>query len=70
MWRFVKGIAQNAVQLESALSNRKRKASEMERDAFTGKLLELSQMYFLKCSYNEAFKLSELVTVVYKTIIF
>jgi hypothetical protein len=30
---FFKGIAQNAVQLESALSNRKRKASEMEEDS-------------------------------------
>jgi hypothetical protein len=27
---FYKGIARNAVQLESVLSNRKRKASEME----------------------------------------
>src|SRR5436309_1405838 len=33
-----KGIAQNAVQLESALSNRKRKANEMEEDSvFVGK---------------------------------
>ena len=42
---FFKGIAQKAVQLESALSNHKRKASEMEEgDVFTGNLLELSQM--------------------------
>ena len=35
---FFKGIAQKAVQLESALSNHKRKASEMEEgDVFTGK---------------------------------
>ncbi|GES90322.1 hypothetical protein GLOIN_2v1777129 [Rhizophagus clarus] len=33
-----KGIAQNAVQLESALSNCKRKSSEMEEEnVFTGK---------------------------------
>ncbi|GBC49899.2 hypothetical protein GLOIN_2v1777129 [Rhizophagus irregularis DAOM 181602=DAOM 197198] len=33
---FLKGIAQNAVQLESALSNRKRKASEIEERIFCG----------------------------------
>ncbi|GES94877.1 hypothetical protein GLOIN_2v1788173 [Rhizophagus clarus] len=49
---FYKGIAQNAVQLESALSNRKRKANEMEEDSvFVDRL---------------RFKLSELVVVVYK----
>ncbi|CAB4410524.1 unnamed protein product [Rhizophagus irregularis] len=36
--KFFKGIIQNAVQLELALSNHKRKASEMEEGgAFTGK---------------------------------
>ncbi|PKC60216.1 hypothetical protein RhiirA1_524076 [Rhizophagus irregularis] len=35
---FYKGIAQNAVQLDSALSNRKRKANEMEEGAFAGKV--------------------------------
>jgi hypothetical protein len=36
---FFKGIAQNAIQLESALSNRKRKANEMEEDSvFVGKI--------------------------------
>ncbi|GBC52715.2 hypothetical protein GLOIN_2v1658885 [Rhizophagus irregularis DAOM 181602=DAOM 197198] len=33
---FFKGIAQNAVQLESALSNCKRKANEMEEESVTG----------------------------------
>ena len=71
---FFKGIAQNAVQLESALSNRKRKASEMEEgDAFTGKtfgiVTDVEKWYFLECLYNEgklSFKLSESVTVAYK----
>ena len=53
-----KGIAQNAVQLESALSNRKRKASEMEEgDVFTGKtfgiITDAKEWYFMECSYNE-----------------
>jgi hypothetical protein len=69
-----KGIAQNAVQLESALSNRKRKASEMEEgDVFTGKtfgiITDAKEWYFMECSYIEgkpSFKLSEPVTVVYK----
>ncbi|PKK59137.1 hypothetical protein RhiirC2_306728 [Rhizophagus irregularis] len=69
-----KGIAQNAVQLESALSNRKRKVNEMEEgDVFTGKtfgiITDAEKWYFMECSYNEgkpSFKLSEPVTVVYK----
>ena len=49
---FYKGIAQNAVQLESALSNRKRKASEMEGgDVFTGKtfgiITDAEKWYFM-----------------------
>ena len=71
---FYKGIAQNAVQLESALSNRKSKASEMEEgNVFTGKtfgiITDAEKWYFMECSYNEgkpSFKLSEPVTVVYK----
>jgi len=69
-----KGIAQNAVQLESALSNRKCKASEMEEgDVFTGKtfgiITDAKEWYFMECLYIEgkpSFKLSEPVTVVYK----
>ncbi|EXX59033.1 uncharacterized protein OCT59_001776 [Rhizophagus irregularis] len=65
---FFKGIAQNAVQLESALSNRKRKASKMEEgDTFTGKtfgiITDAKVWYFMECSYNKgkpSFKLSEL----------
>ncbi|PKK58923.1 hypothetical protein RhiirC2_857575 [Rhizophagus irregularis] len=73
---FYKGIAQNAVQLESALSNRKRKASEMEEgDVFTGKtfgiITDAEKWYFMECSLvNEgkpSFKLSKPVVVVYGT---
>jgi len=65
---FYKGIAQNAVQLESALSNRKRKASEMEEgDVFTGKtfgiITDAEKWYFMECSLDNegkpSFKLSE-----------
>jgi hypothetical protein len=72
---FFKGIAQNAVQLESALSNRKRKASEMEEDSvFVGKVFgivtDAEKWYFLECSLDGQdrlrFKLSEPVVVVYK----
>ena len=53
-----KGIAQNAVQLESALSNRKRKASEMEEgDVFTGKtfgiVTDAEKWYFIECSLDD-----------------
>ena len=42
---FYKSIAQNAVQLESALSNRKRKANKMEEgDVFTGKTFGIVTM--------------------------
>ncbi|RIA98197.1 hypothetical protein C1645_813056 [Glomus cerebriforme] len=49
---FYKGIAQNAVQLESALSNCKRKASEMEEgDVFMGKtfgiITDAEKWYFI-----------------------
>ncbi|CAG8853076.1 37261_t:CDS:1, partial [Gigaspora margarita] len=69
-----KGIAQNAVQLESALSNRKRKASEMEEDSlFVGKtfgiITDAKEWYFMECSLDDqdklAFRLSKPVTVVY-----
>ncbi|CAB4434028.1 unnamed protein product [Rhizophagus irregularis] len=57
----------------TTLSNRKRKASEMEEDVFTGKtfgiITDAKEWYFMECSYNEgkpSFKLSEPVTVVYK----
>jgi hypothetical protein len=69
-----KGIAQNAVQLESALSNRKRKASEMkEEKVFTGKtfgiITDAKEWYFMECSLDDqdklAFKLSKPLTVVY-----
>ena len=69
-----KGIAQNAVQLESALSNHKCKASEMEEDVFTGKtfviITDAEKWYFMECSLDNegkpSFKLSEPVTVMYK----
>jgi hypothetical protein len=69
-----KGIAQNAVQLESALSNRKRKANEMgEESVFTGKsfgiITDAKEWYFMECSLDDQdrlrFKLSKPVTVVY-----
>ena len=71
---YYKGIAQNAVQLESALSNRKRKASEMEEESvFTGKtfgiITDAKEWYFMECSLDDqdklTFKLSKPVTVVY-----
>jgi hypothetical protein len=71
---FFKGIAQNAVQLESALSNRKRKASEMEEESvFAGKtfgiVTDAEKWYFMECSLDDQdrlrFKLSEPVVVVY-----
>jgi hypothetical protein len=68
-----KGIAQNAVQLESALSNRKRKANEMEEGAFMGKVFgivtDAEKWYFLECSLDDQerlrFKLSKPIVVVY-----
>ncbi|RIA99327.1 hypothetical protein C1645_811563 [Glomus cerebriforme] len=65
---FYKGIAQNAVQLESALSNRKRKANEMEEEGlFTGKtygiVTDAEKWYFMECSLDDQdrlrFKLSK-----------
>ncbi|PKK66638.1 hypothetical protein RhiirC2_784525 [Rhizophagus irregularis] len=71
---FYKGIAQNAVQLESALSNRKRKANEMEEDSvFMGKVFgiitDAEKWYFMECSLDDQdrlrFKLSKPISVVY-----
>ena len=60
---FVKGVAQCAVQLESSLSNRKRKANEMEV------VTDAEKFYFMECSLDTqdrpSFKLSEPVVVVY-----
>jgi len=70
---FVKGVAQCAVQLESSLSNRKRKANEMEEDQMVGKVFgivtDAEKFYFMECSLDKqdrpSFKLSEPVVVVY-----
>ncbi|PKC10037.1 hypothetical protein RhiirA5_414865 [Rhizophagus irregularis] len=55
---FLKGIApQNAVQFESALSNRKRKASEIEERIFCGKIFRIitgaKEWYFIECSLDD-----------------
>ncbi|UZO08425.1 Coronin-like protein crn1 [Rhizophagus irregularis] len=55
---FFKGIAQNAVQLESALSNCKRKANEMEEESvFVGKVFgiitDAEKWYFMECSLDD-----------------
>ncbi|CAG8656630.1 5821_t:CDS:2, partial [Ambispora gerdemannii] len=72
---FFKGIAQNAVQLESALTNRKRKASEMDEEGvFVGKVFgivtDAKEWYFLECSLDDQerprFKLSKPLVVVYE----
>ena len=52
------GIAQNAVQLESALTNRKRKASEIEgKESFMGKVFRIitdaKEWYFMECSLDD-----------------
>jgi hypothetical protein len=65
---FLKGIAQNADQLESALSNRKRRANEMEEEAGKtfGIATDAEKWYFLECSLDRLrFKLSKPVIVVY-----
>ena len=70
---FVKGVAQCAVQLESSLSNRKRKANEVEEDQMVGKVFgivtDAEKFYFMECSLDKqdrpSFKLSEPVVVVY-----
>ncbi|GES97741.1 hypothetical protein GLOIN_2v1881079 [Rhizophagus clarus] len=68
-----KGISQNAVQLEFALSSRKRKANEMEEETFMGKtfgiITDAKEWYFMECSLDDQdkliYKLSKPVTVVY-----
>ncbi|GBC39748.2 hypothetical protein GLOIN_2v1658885 [Rhizophagus irregularis DAOM 181602=DAOM 197198] len=68
-----KGIAQNAIQFESALSNRKRKANEMEEESvFTSRtfgITDAKEWYFMKCLLDDQdrlrFKLLKPVTVVY-----
>ncbi|CAG8832011.1 25546_t:CDS:2, partial [Gigaspora margarita] len=70
---FVKGVAQCAVQLESSLSNRKRKAEEIEEDQILGRVFgivtDAEKFYFMECSLDDqdrpCFKLSEPVVVVY-----
>ncbi len=70
---FVKGVVQYVVQLESSLSNRKRKANEMEEDQMVGKVFgivtDAEKFYFMECSLDKqdrpSFKLSEPVVVVY-----
>ncbi|CAG8452805.1 10225_t:CDS:2 [Ambispora gerdemannii] len=70
---FIKGVVQCAVQLESSLSNRKRKASEVEEEPTVGKVFgivtDAEKFYFMECSLDEQdspkFKLSRSVIVVY-----
>ncbi|RHZ44893.1 hypothetical protein Glove_707g47 [Diversispora epigaea] len=71
---FDKGVAQNAVQIETALSN-KRKASEMEdselKDKAIGIVTDGEKWYFMECIYDNNgkpnFKLSDSVIVDYKS---
>src|SRR6185369_14421537 len=61
---FRQGIAQNIVQLESTLNNRKRKASEIEVptvDKVFGIVTDAEKWYCLECTFDEekpTFKLS------------
>jgi len=73
---FKQGIAQNVVQLESCLTTRKRKASEIEDvesppgRAF-GIISDAEKFYFLECRINgdgkTTFKLSESVIIDYRS---
>ncbi|RIB18600.1 hypothetical protein C2G38_2085316 [Gigaspora rosea] len=72
--RFGKGIAQNAVQIESVLANRKRKFDEMQnedtfRDRVIGIVTDAITWYFLECFYDDQerpnFKLSNSIIVGY-----
>lgn len=68
------GVAQNAVQLESCLTIRKRKACEMEDETFVSKAFgivsDAEKFYFLECRLNgdekASFKLSKPVAVNYQ----
>ena len=70
---FMKGFSQASVQMESTLS-RKCKADEIDNeqdvDRVFGIVTDASEWYFMECSLDNegkpSFKLSELVTVVYK----
>jgi len=65
----VKGVAQCAVQLESSLSNRKRKVNEMEEEQAFERVFGIVTDAIMECSMDDqdrpSFKLSESVVVVY-----
>ncbi|CAG8639269.1 648_t:CDS:2, partial [Funneliformis caledonium] len=69
---LLKGVAQCAVQLESSLSNRKRKADEIEEDQMLGRVFGIAtdaeKFYFMECTLDDqdrpSFKPSEPVVVV------
>ena len=71
----MKGFAQASVQMESSLTGRKRKANEMEDeqdvDKVFGIVTDAKEWYFMECTLNgegkPSFKLSEPVSVVYKS---
>ena len=54
---FVKGVAQCAVQLESSLSNRKRKLDEMDEEQTFGRVFgivtDAEKFYFMECSMDD-----------------
>jgi len=69
---FKQGIAQATVQMESSLTCRKRKASEIDKydmDIVWGIVTDAEKWYFMECTFDEekkpAFKLSEPVVVIY-----
>ncbi|CAG8449696.1 744_t:CDS:2 [Gigaspora rosea] len=70
---FEKGVAQNAVQIESVLTNRKRKAEAM-KEAFVNKIFgiitDAKEWRFLECTYDDDgkhnFKLSKSIYVDYE----
>ncbi|CAG8517925.1 2133_t:CDS:2 [Paraglomus occultum] len=70
---FEKGVAQNAIQIESALSNcRKRKADVMEEEDKTfGIITDAKEWRFIQCSYDgngkPNFKLSRSILVDYES---
>src|SRR6266542_3351431 len=69
---FKQGIAQATVQMESSLTCRKRKASEIDKydmDIVWGIVTDAEKWYFMECTFDEekkpAFKLSKPVIVDY-----
>ncbi len=70
---FRQGFAQATVQMESSLTCRKRKVSEIEdeydMDIVWGIVTDAEKWYFMECTFDEekkpAFKLSEPVVVIY-----